>query len=102
RREYRQRLTVLHEQIEVYESRAEDHRADAARAERDWLLVELASATGLRGRAREFGTSEERARVSVGKAIRRAIAYIEAADPVIGAELRDCVHTGMRCCYWPM
>jgi hypothetical protein len=37
----------------------------------------------------------------VGKAIRRALARITEADPVIGEHLRQAVHTGVRCSYWP-
>src|SRR5581483_176157 len=101
RREYQRRLTVLQRQLEEYAARGDDRRAESARAERDWLLAELSAATGLVGRAREFSNAEERARISVGKAIRRAIAGIEAVDAAIGQQLRDCVHTGLRCCYWP-
>jgi hypothetical protein len=51
--------------------------------------------------ARRFTGSEERARIAVGKAIRRAIRRVAAADPVIGEELRATVQTGLRCCYRP-
>jgi hypothetical protein len=37
----------------------------------------------------------------VGKAIRRALARITAADAVIGAELQATVQTGVRCIYHP-
>jgi hypothetical protein len=37
----------------------------------------------------------------VGKAIRRALARITEADGVIGEHLRQTVHTGVRCSYWP-
>jgi len=43
----------------------------------------------------------ERARVAVGKAIRRSLARITEADPIIGDHLRQTVHTGVRCSYWP-
>jgi hypothetical protein len=100
RREYRHRLSVLRQEID--RSGADAGRAAQARAERDWLLAELAATTGLGGRNREFGNAEERARIAVGKAIRRALTYVEAADPVIGRRLRDSVHTGVRCCYLPV
>ena len=48
--------------------------APRARTERDWLLAELAAGTGLGGRARSFSDNGERARLAVGKAIRRSIA----------------------------
>jgi hypothetical protein len=37
----------------------------------------------------------------VGKAIRRALTRITAADAVIGEHLHQTVHTGVRCSYWP-
>ncbi|MEV4218044.1 hypothetical protein [Nonomuraea sp. NPDC049725] len=43
----------------------------------------------------------ERARIAVGKAVRRALARIAEADPVIGVELRAAVRTGARCAYLP-
>jgi hypothetical protein len=53
------------------------------------------------GRVRQFATGEERARVAVGKAIRRALDRVAKADPFIGEELRATVQTGLRCCYRP-
>jgi hypothetical protein len=96
KREYRQRLDRLQEEID-----AGTGRAAAARAERDWLVAELAAAAGLAGRTRTFATGEERARVAVGKAIRRALDRVAAADPYLGADLRASVQTGIRCCYRP-
>ena len=49
----------------------------------------------------EYQDQPERARVAVGKAIRRALARITEADGVIGEHLRQTVHTGIRCSYWP-
>lgn len=76
-------------------------RAARLRTERDWLLADLAAATGLGGRVRDFANDEERARISIGKAIRRALDCVAAAEPAIGAELRATVRTGRRCCYRP-
>jgi hypothetical protein len=94
--EYRNRLRRLDAEL--------DQRGggDAeARAERDWLVAQLASAAGLGGRVRSFPDQGERARVAVGKAIRRALARIAEADPALGDHLRQTVHTGVRCSYWP-
>jgi hypothetical protein len=97
--QYRQRLSQLNAEIDRLESHDERERAEDARVERDWLLAELAAATGLGGRARRFPDSAEHARLAVGKAIRRAISRIHDADPFIGAHLRHTVHTGMQCSY---
>ena len=61
----------------------------------------MAGLAGLGGRTRAFPDQPERARVAVGKAIRRALVKIAEADAVIGEHLRQTVHTGVRCSYWP-
>jgi len=98
--EYKTRLNRLNAEIEQMES-AGSVRDASARVERDWLTAQLASATGLGGRTRPFPDEAERARVAVGKAIRRALARIAEADPVIGEHLGQAVRTGTRCSYWP-
>jgi hypothetical protein len=99
--EYRSRVKQLDAEIGDLESKDHRDRAASARAERDWLLAQLAGAVGLGGRARSFPDGGERARVAVGKAIRRAIARITKADAAIGEHLHRTVHTGVRCSYWP-
>jgi hypothetical protein len=98
RQKYEQRLEQLRAEIE---ERGPAGDADALRVERDWLIAELAASAGLGGRSREFAGNPERARIAVGKAIRRALTRIAAADSVIGTELRATIQTGMRCCYRP-
>ena len=95
--EYRSRLRRLDTEIDELEP----DRTRQARAERDWLVAQLSSAAGFGGRTRAFPDQPERARVAVGKAIRRALARITEADSVIGEHLRQTVHTGVRCSYWP-
>ncbi|MDL4814038.1 hypothetical protein [Actinomadura opuntiae] len=99
KRQYRQRLADLQDQADRSEMAGDPDRAADLQRERDWLIAELASATGLGGRARRFADNDERARIAVGKAIRRALDRITDADPLIGAELRSHVRTGLRCCY---
>jgi hypothetical protein len=97
--EYRYRLKQLN--TELAQLDPDDDEAGHAQAERDWIAAELAGATGLAGRTRSFSDQGERARVAVGKAIRRALIRITEADPVIGEHLRQTVQTGVRCSYWP-
>jgi hypothetical protein len=99
--EYRHRLKRLDAEIDQLEPGSDSGRAARARAERDWLVSQLAGAAGFGGRTRSFPAQGERARVAVGKAIRRAVGRITQADPVIGEHLRQTVHTGVRCSYWP-
>jgi hypothetical protein len=101
-RDYRRRLSRLRAEIDELESAGDVARADRARAERDWLVAELAGATAVGGRSRRFPDNSERARVAVGKAIRRALTRIEQADALIGECLRRRIRTGARCSYWPV
>ena len=100
-RHYRERLAQLHAHPDL-PRRDPRTRSGAHGREEQWLAAELAGATGLGGRARRFPDNAERARVAVGKAIRRAIAKIAAADPALGHHLSDCIHTGTRCVYRPL
>ena len=100
--EYRNQLRRLDAQLnETGIGALQPDRARQARAERDWLVAQLSSAAGFGGRTRAFPDQPERARVAVGKAIRRALARIAEANAVIGEHLRQTVHTGVRCSYWP-
>jgi hypothetical protein len=99
--EYRNRVNQLDAQLDQLEPGDDSERAVSARAERDWLTAQLAAAAGFGGRTRSFPDQGERARVAVGKAIRRALARIDQADALIGDHLRQTVHTGVRCSYWP-
>jgi tetratricopeptide (TPR) repeat protein len=99
---YQHRLARLHDEIRDLDARNEGERAARGRTERDWLAKELASATGIGGRSRSFADDAERARISVGKAIRRALDRVTDADAAIGDHLRRTVHTGVRCSYWPL
>jgi hypothetical protein len=98
---YRKWLATLEAELGEHEANHDDGHAERLRTERDWLLGELSAAAGLAGRVREFAGAEEKARIAVGKAIRRALTRIAAADAVIGDVLRDGVRTGTRCCYRP-
>lgn len=98
---YRRWLANLDTELAEHEANHDAGRAERVRSERDWLLGELSAAAGLAGRVREFAGAEEKARIAVGKAIRRALTRITAADAVIGDVLRDGVRTGTRCSYQP-
>jgi hypothetical protein len=100
-RQYRARLRDLADEIRAADVLGDGERVAALRSETDWLLHEVETSTGLGGRRRQFADSSERARIAVGKAIRRALERVTAADAVIGAELRASVETGMQCCYRP-
>jgi hypothetical protein len=76
-------------------------RAELARLERQALLDELASATGLRGRDRRLGDSTERARKTVTSRIRDTISRIQRQHPDLAEHLSGTITTGTWCCYAP-
>ncbi|HTJ35837.1 MAG TPA: hypothetical protein VL738_21660 [Dactylosporangium sp.] len=98
-RRYRDRVAELRREME---STSDGRRAAAARRESEALMAELAGSVGIGGRSRRFVDNAERARVAVGKAIRRAIARVEEADAQLGRHLRETVHTGRQCSYRPV
>ncbi len=100
-REYRHRLSQLPAEIDALEAKNDTRRAAQARAEREWLIAVLSGASAIGDRTRHFTDDPERARIAVGKAIRRAITRIAETDAVIGEALRGRIRTGIRCSYWP-
>jgi hypothetical protein len=100
-KEYRHRLAQLHTEIDELEARSETRRAFEARAERGWLIAALSGANAMGDRTRRFTDDPERARIAVGKTIRRAITRIADQEAVIGGSLGSRIRTGIRCPYWP-
>ena len=98
---YRRRLTALDEDLAEAEQWNDTERASRLRAEKDFLVRELAAATGLGGRPRRLGAESERARLNVTRAIRSAIARIRDRAPAAAAHLDRAVRTGTRCSYNP-
>jgi hypothetical protein len=98
---YRRRLEELREELEEAEAWADPERATRAREEMDFLAQELASAVGLGGRDRKQGSTAERARVNVTRAIRSALKRIAELDTGLGRELEATVRTGTFCAYEP-
>jgi hypothetical protein len=96
---YRQRLTALDEELAEAEAWRDTERASRLRAEKDFLVRELAAATGLGGRPRRLGAESERARLNVTRAIRSAITKIRDRAPAAAAHLDRSVRTGTRCSY---
>jgi hypothetical protein len=92
-RAYRERLARL---------RSEAEPGTAPSFEMEWLRSSLAAASGPGGRRRAFADHDERARIAVGKAIRRAIDQVTRIDPEVGGYLRAVVRTGVRCVFEPL
>jgi hypothetical protein len=85
----------------AYRTRLAELDPDRDAEERGWLLDQLGGATGLGGRRRTSGATQERARVSVRKAIVAALARIAETDPWLGRHLLNRIHTGIDCRYEP-
>lgn len=98
---YRNRLADIDSELAEAEQWGDPARIDGLRDERDALLAEVGSATGLRGRVRTSGGAGERARVAVRKAVAAAIDRIGEIDPLLGRLLTDTVRTGSSCRYDP-
>ena len=97
--EYRRRLAELDDDLAEAERWNDTERASLVRTERDFLIRELASATGIHGRQRRLGSESERARVNVTRAIRSAIARIQTHNPDAAKHLDQSVKTGTYCSY---
>ena len=98
---YRSRLADLDREIAEAEQWSDIGRLDGAVVERDALLGEISRSTGLDGRTRTAGSSQERARIAVQKAISHAIDRIESVDRSIAVQLRTGITTGLNCSYEP-
>lgn len=98
---YRARLAEIEHLLDDADTRGDPTTSARLGDEREALLAELRAATGIGGRRRRTGSTDERARVAVRKAIAAAIARIEAVDPGLARMLRDTVRTGGACRYDP-
>ncbi len=95
---YQQRLASLGEQLAAAEASGDPEPVFALRQEITSLQREIARTTGLGGRARR-SSDAERARISVTRTIRLALARIVDASPELGGELARSIRTGTFCRY---
>jgi eukaryotic-like serine/threonine-protein kinase len=98
---YRRRLEDLGEDLQQARDWGDEERAARAAEEIDFLTRELAQAVGLGGRNREATSPAERARISVTKAIKKAITLIGRESPTLASHLEASIHTGRFCRYAP-
>jgi tetratricopeptide (TPR) repeat protein len=98
---YRRRLAEIDDDIEQARSSGDTERAAQADAERDFLVRELARAFGLSGRDRRAASASERARASVTRAIRQAMARVGEHHTQLGEHLSRTIRTGTYCAYFP-
>ena len=98
---YRRRLADVDDDIEEATQRNDLGRVAKAQADREYLVTELRRATGLGGRMRTTGGSSERARTSVARSLRYALAELAAHHPDVAQHLRTSLRTGTYCSYQP-
>jgi hypothetical protein len=99
--EFRSRLTDLESEIAEAETWNDVSRAARARAERDALVAQLQSATGLGGRPRRLGDETERARKTISARVHDTLRRIERVHPPLADHLRAAIRTGASCSYLP-
>lgn len=99
--EYKARLDELSSELEEAQAERNPVRAEAIQEEIDSLVTELSRAAGLGGRARRTGTTAERARVNVTRAIGIAMKRIRAHHPELADHLARTLRTGTFCAYAP-
>jgi hypothetical protein len=98
---YRARLAALEERLEESDRAGDADRAATLTAERNALIAELRSATGLGGRPRGRSTEAERARVNATRALGTVLSRLEAVAPLAAAHLRASLRTGSHFRYQP-
>jgi hypothetical protein len=101
RRAYRTRVAELRDAIEEAEAWGKAEEAGTLREEMDFIMRELSRAVGLGGRSRRAGSTAERSRLNVTRAVRSAMQRIAAADAGLAAHLHATIHTGIVCVYTP-
>jgi hypothetical protein len=97
----RRRVAAIDDEIARARRRGKLDRVALLETERCQLEDEMRRGLGRGGRSRRFATPGERARTSVTKALKRAVAAVAAIDAPLGAHLADSLVTGTRCCYRP-
>jgi len=101
REAYRRRLQEVQDDLAEAETNHDTARAELAQRDRDYLISELTRAVGLGGRDRGSGTPQERARTTVTRSIRYALARLRDIHPELASHLDRTINTGTYCSYTP-
>lgn len=101
REAYRRRLAEVDEDIDDAARMHDLARLELAERDRQYLIAELTRAVGLGGRPRSFGDDGERARTSVTRSLRYALARLAEHHPDLASHLEHRVTTGVYCRYDP-
>jgi class 3 adenylate cyclase len=98
---YQQRLSELRDELDEAERFNDPGRAERAREEMEAIAEQLAAAVGLGGRDRQAGSSSERARSTMTKAVKAALTRIGDHHAALGRHLTTSIRTGTFCSYAP-
>ena len=101
RREYRERITEIDEDLAEAESNHDLARKDRLNEEREALIKEITRSTGLHGENREASSDRERARQSVSAAIHRALKAIKKEHEPLWQHLTNSLKIGEFLSYQP-
>jgi tetratricopeptide (TPR) repeat protein len=99
--QYKRRLHDLAEELEDLRERGAHTRAAAVESEIDFIQHELVRAVDRRGRNRRAGSTAERARLNVTRAIKSVIEKVAERDSALGKLLDRSIRTGSFCSYVP-
>lgn len=98
---YRRRLVEIEADLDEATTRNDLGRISQVQDEREFLMRELSRAVDLSGRDRRAGAASERARVSVTRALHRALKQIADHHGPLAAHLERTITTGTYCVYRP-
>ena len=98
---YRRRIEGLRAEVDEALEAGAIERAEALQDELDGLVAELARAFGLGGRERAAASAAEKARLNVTRALRTAVARVQALAPEAGDALDRGLRTGLYCTFAP-
>lgn len=98
---YKQRLAELREELAEAEAFHDLGRGEQLAAEIDILTQELTHAVGLSGQEQRGGSSAERARINITRAIKAVLRKIAEHHAELGQHLAHTIKTGVYCSYTP-
>ncbi|HEX6426111.1 MAG TPA: hypothetical protein VF008_00445 [Niastella sp.] len=101
RKRYQKKIIDLQNDLHDAEQCSDFIRVEKLQGEYDQLVDHLSKSLGLKGKARETGSTIEKARSALTWRIRNAIARIEQHHPLLGAHLSNAIKTGILCSYQP-
>ena len=98
-KQYKDRLDSINTELLEAERNRDTGRREKLAAEKEILVDQLKSVTGLRGRPRRFAADAEKARKAVSHAINRTFERIKEHHPALAKHLLEHIELGISCRY---